>query len=68
MKTIQVKINKDIGAYKVGEVVFLATDKHGLPLDRFMRARLKDAEIDNCIERVTEQKQTKRKLDNDHTS
>ena len=68
MRTIQIKVNKSLGHYKAGEIVSLAVDKDGLPLDRFMRARLQDAEIDNCIERVIEQKQTKRKLSNDHTS
>ena len=39
-------------------VVDVKTDSNGTPLDRFWRKRLKDAEIDGCVE-VVKPKSTK---------
>ena len=36
-------------------------DNGGIPVDRFWRNRLKDAEIDNCVEVVNETKPAKRR-------
>lgn len=41
-------------------VVTVTTDKNGIPLDRFWRNRLKDAETDNCVEVVKASKATKK--------
>ena len=46
-KTIDLKINNVIG-YSGKQAI--AVDKHGVPLDKFWRDRLKDAVIDNCVE------------------
>ena len=52
MKTIKIKINTPIRDYPVGFEVTVETDSNGTPLDKYWRRRLKDAEIDNCVEVV----------------
>lgn len=49
MKELKLKINNVRG---FGGVVTIQTDQKGVPLDKFWRNRLKDAEIDNCVEIV----------------
>lgn len=46
MNTIKLKINSVPG--HSGHVT-IKTDQNGVPLERFWRNRLKDAETDNCV-------------------
>lgn len=43
-------------------VVSVKTDSRGVPLDKFWRNRLKDAELDNCVE-IVKPSATKKKGD-----
>jgi hypothetical protein len=47
--TMKLKINNVPG---FAGVVTIQTDNNGVPLEKFWRNRLKDAEIDNCVEVV----------------
>lgn len=49
MKTMKLKINRVPG---YSDQVTVKTDGFGVPLDKFWRNRLKDAEIDNCVELI----------------
>ena len=53
---MKIKLNTDLKQYKSGAIINIETDSKGIPLDVFWRARLKDSEIDNCIEKVQEEK------------
>ncbi len=48
---MKLKINS-VKGYNAGQVVTVQTDSHGIPLDKFWRRRIKDAETDNCVEAV----------------
>jgi hypothetical protein len=52
VKSISVKVNKDIPDYPAGSVVDVGCDDSGVPLSRFWRRRLKDSETDQCCEIV----------------
>ncbi len=49
---MKLKLNKDLHGKKKGTVIEIA-DRDGSPLDTFWYRRLKDAEIDNCVEVVS---------------
>lgn len=55
MKTVKLKIN-NVPGYT--GVITVKTDANGVPLDKFWRNRLRDAESDKCVEPV---KPTRRK-------
>lgn len=61
MSTIQLKINKPIGCSGDPHTVTIQTDQNGVPLDRFWRNRLKDAETDNCVEVIKPRTKTTKK-------
>ena len=48
--TIKLKLNAPLRGLGAGSVTSIKTDDNGIPLDRYWRNRLKDAEIDNCVE------------------
>lgn len=49
-KTILLKINKALSPYyAIDTQVFTPVDASGVVIDPFLRRRLKDSEIDNCI-------------------
>jgi len=50
---MKIKINKPLKNYRAGQVIEIN------PSDIYWVRRLKDAEIDNCIEVVIEEKETK---------
>ncbi len=52
MKSIKLKINKDLPGYNAGTVVTIKTDGDGTPLMRFWRDRLRDAKDDDCVKIV----------------
>jgi len=60
-KTVILKIN-NVPRY-TGRVL-VNTDERGVPLERFWRKRLADAETDNCVEIV----RPKRKRNNDNST
>jgi len=51
-------ICKSVPGYKPNEVVEVA-DAKGVPLEKFWRKRLRDAEIDNCCEIIPDKKAKK---------
>jgi hypothetical protein len=53
---MKIKINKPLINYKIGQIIDIKTDNSKIPLSLYWRRRLKDAEIDNCIEIVEERK------------
>jgi hypothetical protein len=50
MKKIRVSILKNIPGHVKGQIVEVAVDGKGIPLDRAWRRRLADAKTDSCIE------------------
>ena len=52
MKIIHIKINKPIHGHPSGSTVRVRADDAGIPVDKFWRDRLRDADIDNCVEIV----------------
>ena len=54
MKVIQRKINKPMQRHPPGAIVRVPVDNVGVPLEKFWRDRLRDAEIDSCVEVVEE--------------
>jgi hypothetical protein len=60
MKERKIKLNKSLktpfGHKMQGAIIKITCDSNGTPTDLFWRARLKDSEIDNCIEFVEEKR------------
>lgn len=53
MKKIKLQINvEDLGGKKKGTILNLEVDKNKTIIDRYWRRRLKDSEIDQCVEIV----------------
>ena len=57
--TVNIKLNADLNGYKKGKILKIIVDKKGIPVDNYWYRRLKDAEIDNCIEIIDNKKQNK---------
>ncbi len=55
------KLNMDLASHKAGEEISLECDKNGIPLDKWWRRRLRDAVLDNCMEKV--KRTTKKRSD-----
>lgn len=53
------KLNSALRGKKKGQIVRIRVDKDGIPIERYWRNRLKDAEIDNCVEFVKKKKKKK---------
>jgi nucleotidyltransferase/DNA polymerase involved in DNA repair len=51
-KPIEIRVLKNLGNYKAGDLVKATVDENGKPLDKFWRQRLKDAKRDGCCEIV----------------
>lgn len=52
--TIRIRVlHPGLPGHSVGDVVEVAVDSEGTPLEQFWRRRLKDAERDDCCEVVT---------------
>ena len=49
---MKLKLNCDLQKHKAGDIITIDTDENGVPLERYWRSRLKDSEIDNCVEIV----------------
>ena len=54
MNSIRLKVNGTIPGFSPGQVVKVPADERGIPLDLHWRRRLKDSEIDGCIEVVVD--------------
>lgn len=52
-------INKDLGTHKKDSKVRIKCTEEGIPLEVFWRRRLKDSNIDNCVEWEKETKRMK---------
>lgn len=50
MNTVKIKILNQSMKKLHGEVVEVKADKHGSPVDRYWRNRIRDAERDGCVE------------------
>lgn len=57
--TAKYLVNKAIGKHLPGQIILVDVDKNGVPLEKYMRRRLKDAKRDNCIELVIPAKKNK---------
>lgn len=59
--TIELKNNTSVVLHglKPGTTIKVAADKHGVPLDKHWRRRLKDAAGDGCVGVVTAKKGSK---------
>ena len=62
---MKIRLNQNLATPKgkliKDEIIEIEVSEDGLPLDRFWRNRLKDAEIDNCIEIVKTLSKSKEK-------
>lgn len=58
-KTIKLKLNAKFHGKQVGDIISIEADEDGVPFNRFWRRRLADAMIDNCVEIVKEEKESK---------
>lgn len=54
---MKIKLNMDIAGHKKSRIIEVL-DRDGVPVDEFWRKRLKDSDIDNCIELVSEKAPT----------
>ena len=54
---IRVRVCKKIPPHEPGDVVSIAADHEGTPLDHQWQRRFKDAETDGCCEVIQEQGQ-----------
>jgi len=55
----RLKLNAPLGGKPAGTIIKIRTDKNGVPLDSYWRRRIKDSEIDNCVEFVKTPKKKK---------
>ena len=61
-ETKELKIKRNIGGKKPGDVIEIQVDKDGTPIERYWRDRVKDASIDGCVEFVAQKESfTKKK-------
>lgn len=60
VKEKKIKLNAPLKGFEAGHEILIKCDNSGIPLDRYWRDRLKDAQIDNCIEFVKENKGSKK--------
>jgi hypothetical protein len=51
----KVRILKQLKDFKIGQIVPIEMDQNAVPLQRYWRDRLKDAELDECVELVEDQ-------------
>lgn len=56
--TIVIEVLKDLPGYPAGKEVPVDVDDRGIPMSRYWRARLKDAELDDCCK--IQKKRTKK--------
>ncbi len=59
MSSIKIKVLKDLGNYKPGQVVEVPVTKNGNPREVFWKRRIRDSSFDNCVEVLKERKPAK---------
>lgn len=64
---MKVRVLKDLGTHKPGDIVDVEFDWDGNATDRFWRRRLKDSKIDNCVEFVEDKKPHKKEVKKDES-
>jgi len=52
---MKLKLNSNLKSHKKDDIISI-DDKEGIPTDIYWRNRLKDSEIDNCVEIINENK------------
>lgn len=50
----KIRLNAPLRGHNQGETIQIDTDKEGVPIAKYWRDRLKDAQIDDCIELIKE--------------
>lgn len=51
-ETKVLQINKPVGGHQKGDMVKIKVDKKGTPKERYWRDRIKDSNVDECVEFV----------------
>ena len=67
MATIKIKLNVALKNHGSGSIIEIETDNEGTPIDIYWCRRLKDAEIDKCVEIVKEENTEVKDDDNSTT-
>jgi len=49
-ETKKLRLNSPLRGKHAGEIVRIRVDKNGVPIDAYWRNRLKDADVDGCVE------------------
>jgi len=63
MPFVDIEIVKPMGRFPIaGKIISVETDSDGVILDRFLRRRLKDSEIDGCLRIVPAKKSKEDKV------
>jgi len=55
----KLKLNTALRGHDAGAVIRVKTDKNGTALDPYWRRRVKDSEVDGCVEFVDNRKELK---------
>lgn len=58
-ETKDLQLNTELAGKPKGSVQKIQVDKNGVPIDRYWRDRIKDAEIDGCVKLVPATKKKK---------
>ena len=61
MKTIEIKLNQDLGNYKKNQIIRCEIDNTGIIKNNYWRKRLRDSQTDNCCEIIKKNKMTRKK-------
>jgi len=62
MKTLKLKLNVDLQNHKAGSEIIIAVNDNGIPKDKYWRHRLKDADIDHCVEIIKSETKPSQKI------
>ena len=60
---IKLKLNADLDGFKSGAIISLPTDREGNIENSFWARRLKDSQVDNCVDVFIENKKSNKKKD-----
>jgi len=58
-RLVKLKLNQSLRGIPEGKIVEVKVDINGLAIERYWRDRMIDAEIDNCVEIVKDEKPKK---------
>lgn len=65
-KMVKFKVMAPLMGHKTGDVIELMCDSEGKPLNNFWFRRLKDSEMDRCLQAVDEKQHSKKEKVNDN--